>query len=145
MSVNREDELVLWGGIASNGQYDICSVVEDEKGLRLKLVSENDGSLLELYWDCLGFGYKNVDESFWMDTLDKLIGLYGDFFITQHTFFVVRHSSYAQELEQGGKETIKKEQMFHLKIISSNSIFDIVSWGEPKIRTGIDKEKEGLL
>lgn len=128
------DELVLWEGVADNGQYDIYQVSEDDKGLLLKLISEKDGSSLELFWDVLVCGYKNVDESFWCDTLEKFIELYGEAFIIEHTFFVVKHSSFSQEIEQGCMGTIKKEELFHLKIMSSNSIFDVVSWGEPKVR-----------
>ena len=58
-----QEELVVWEGISKNGQYDIQEVHEDERGLKIKLVSEDDGSLLELFWVVLVLGYKNVDES----------------------------------------------------------------------------------
>lgn len=44
-----QEELVVWEGISKNGQYDIQEVHEDERGLKIKLVSEDDGSLLELF------------------------------------------------------------------------------------------------
>ena len=44
------EELVAWDGISKNGQYDIYEVHEDDRGLMLKLISEDDGSLLELFW-----------------------------------------------------------------------------------------------
>ena len=131
------DELVLWDGVDDNGQYDIYQVSEDDKGLVLKLVSEKDGSSLELFWDVLVCGYKNVDESFWFNTLNELMELYDESFITEHTFFVVKNSSFSREIEHGCMGTIKKEELFHLKIMSSNSIFDVVSWGEPKVRKDI--------
>lgn len=127
------EELVAWDGVSKNGQYDIYEVHEDERGLVLKLISEDDGSLLELFWDVLVLGYKNVDESFWFDTLEKLILLYGESFIINHTFFSVNNSLFSQELEQGCKGTIRKEQMFHLKIASTNSIFDVVALDKPKV------------
>ena len=127
------EELVAWDGISKNGQYDIYEVHEDDKGLMLKLISEDDGSLLELFWDVLVLGYKNVAESFWFFSLEKLMLSYGESFITNHTFFLVNNSLFSQELEQGCKGTIKKEQMFHLKIASTNSIVDVVALDKPKI------------
>lgn len=127
------EELVVWDGISKNGQYDIYELHEDDRGLILKLISEDDGSLLELFWDVLVLGYKNVYESFWYDTLEKLIHLYGESFIINHTFFVVNNSLFSQELEKGCTGTIKKEQMFHLKIASTNSIVDVVALDKPKI------------
>ena len=106
------EELVAWDGISKNGQYDIYEVHEDDKGLMLKLISEDDGSLLELFWDVLVLGYKNVAESFWFDTLEKLMLSYGESFITNHTFFLVNNSLFSQELEQGCKGTIKKNKCF---------------------------------
>ena len=127
------EELVAWDGISKNGQYDIYEVHEDERGLMLKLISEDDGSLLELFWDVLVLGYKNVAESFWFDTLEKLMLSYGESFITNHTFFLVNNCLFSQELEQGCKKKKKKEQMFHLKIASTNSIVDVVALDKPKI------------
>lgn len=139
-----QEELVVWEGISKNGQYDIQEVHEDERGLKIKLVSEDDGSLLELFWDVLVLGYKNVDESFWLDTLEKLMLLYGESFITSHTFFVVNNSLFSQEIERGCKGAIKKEQMFHLKIASTNSIFDVVAWDEPKIKIMKNEDSNGI-
>lgn len=133
MGEQNNEELVVWDGISKNGQYDIYEVHEDERGLMLKLISEDDGSLLEVFWDVLVLGYKNVDESFWLDTLEELMLLYGESFITSHTFFLVKNSLFSQEIEKGCKGTIKKEEMFHLKIASTNSIFDVVAFGKPKI------------
>lgn len=50
------EELVAWDGISKNGQYDIYEVHGDDKGLMLKLISEDDGSLLDLFWDVLVLG-----------------------------------------------------------------------------------------
>lgn len=133
------EELVVWDGVSKNGQYDIYEVHEDERGLTLKLISEDDGSLLELFWDVMVLGYKNVAESFWVDTLEKLMLLYGESFITSHTFFCVNNSLFSQEIEQGCKGTIKKEQMFHLKIASTNSIFDVVALDKPKVFENVEK------
>lgn len=128
-----KEELCLWRRVTENKKYDIYKVIEDESGLTLRLISEDDGITLGLHWDVLVCAYRNIDESFWIDKLEELISLYGESFITSNTFFFVKNSAFSKEVENGCKKTIRAENMFHLKIISSNSIFDVVSLGEPKV------------
>lgn len=113
-----------------SGKFDIEKLEEDSDGLRIYFIDKNDDrSILE--YKVTVCSYKNTDESFWINTLDEIIKLYGEAFITKNTFFKVAESSYSKEIEDGTYGTVSANNLFHLKIVAGNAIIDVISFGEP--------------
>lgn len=127
-----KDILRAWDSDLVYGKkYDIYRVIDDCDAFLLYLQEEDGKQRLILRYECLIFSYKMIYEGMWLETFSELSKIYGSDFITENTFFRVDDSSYAIEIEKNCYGTISANDMYHIKIISSNSIYDIVSYGEP--------------
>ena len=129
------DELIVWKKAKGFGnKFDIDQVMENADGLRILLTEVNTNQKISLSYDGLVCSYKNTDESFCLPTLSALGKTYGMNFIAQNTFFEVLNSSYVKEIESGGHGVLRAQDLFHLKIMGANAIFDIVSFARPVIQ-----------
>lgn len=117
------------------GKVDIDKIVEDENGLVCFLTDLENNKKIQIKYDSLVCAYKNVDEGFWIKTLEGLLGRYGEKVLTKHSFFEVENSSFLREIEDGVCGAIQGRELFQLKIIGANAILDIISFGEPCIET----------
>lgn len=117
-------------------KYNIIKVVEDFNGLRLVLSSNSHSEeyITLDYTNCSIYSYRNYDESCWLPPLYSYVKVYGNRILADHTFFEVVDSEYKKQIsEWGACICLKPDELFHLMVIAGDSIFEIVSRGEPDI------------
>lgn len=125
-----KDKLVLWGKNVIIGEnYFVDKVSDDGNGLSLELTDIDNGERIRVKYDCMVWSYTYTEEVCWGKELSKYFEIYGEEFITKHTFFEVINSSYSEKVSyETSYYVAKPKELLHLKIIATNCVFDIVSY-----------------
>ncbi len=132
------DSLQVWDKITPefDGKYNIIKVTDDTNCMQMVL-SNNDFEercIMLDYTNCRVFSYRSYDESCWVPPFYSYVKTYGDHFLTKHTFFEVLESKYIKQIKEWGFcLELKPDELFHLMVIAGDSIFEIISHGEPNI------------
>ena len=118
---------------ALTGSYEIIKVGDNAERLKIVLLSVNSERKLEISID-YAWGYRITNESFRLKLIDQLSQKYGDDFYVGWPIFKVENSTYLKWIEDEAFGTISESRMFHFVLIGTESIVDIATAAEPKIK-----------
>ena len=142
--MDKNNKLVIWNKKQLIGRKcDVCYILEDNNGLRIELTDCVSNERINISYSTVVCSYRNIGESFAINWVEQKIAEYGLDFIAKNTFFLIENSTYAKLIQEETHGAVKKEQLFHLEIVATDSVIDIVSFLEPEFYIFSESDSSG--
>jgi len=115
-------------------QYEIDSVVDTMDSFKIVLSEmDNPQKRLEVCFDSGVDAYRLTDESYWLNSLNKLDKKYGVDFYGYWTFFKVENSAYLSWLSKESFEISDSRAFVHFAFLAVNSILEVIAHDDARI------------
>lgn len=115
------------------GKADYAKIIDDEQGLRIGLVFENDVQV-EFLFETSVLSYNVCDEGRRLKTLDFLTDKYGQDFFGEHYIYMVENSKYLSWFNEESHGIVSGYAVNHYVFLTSNDIVDVLTTYAPKIK-----------
>ena len=114
------------------GKVDYAKIIDDERGLRIKLIFENNLQI-EFVFETSVISYNVCDEGRRLKTLDIILNQYGADFFGACPVYMVENSNYLKWLHEESYDIISRYTIYHFVFLTSNEVIDVLATHSPKV------------
>ena len=115
------------------GKADYAKIIDDEQGLQIELVFEND-SKVKFSFETSVLSYTVCDEGRRLKTLDFLTKQYGADFFGECPVYMLENSGYLRWFNEECYDILSGHTVNHYVFLTSNDIVDVLTTYAPKIK-----------
>ena len=122
------------------GKADYAKIYDDENGLHIILVFENEMQI-EFLFESSALSYTVCDEGRRLKTIDFILKQYGEAFFEGGPVYMVFNSRYMNWFHEESYGIISEYAVSHYAFITSNDIIDVLTAYAPVVRV-LNGDKE---
>jgi len=114
------------------GRAEYAKIIDDEHGLRIELVFEND-SRVRFLFETSVLAYNVCDEGRRLKTLNFFIEQYGLGMFGKYPVYIVENSGYIKWFNEECYDAFSKYTISHYVFVTSTDIIDILTTYAPQV------------
>lgn len=118
--------------------YELEAINYDNKGLLIRL--ESIQTIVTIHFPGVIEGFRTTDEGNRWKTVSEILSNHNKGIFTGRVIFKVSDSDFSKWIESESFSFIKKEDVVHYLIVTSNDLTDVLAYESPIIKI-CDKEK----
>lgn len=135
----QTDFWTIWRpSLSIHRKYDAFQSVEDTDGLKILLRSTADTSNITVQFPGFVYAYRSTVELAALETINQIEAKEGErtYLASDWTFFIVKNSSYAKQVERASQEIYPADTLIHVALVTSTHLIEVLTNVMPHIVSG---------
>lgn len=135
----QTDLWTIWRpSLSIHRKYDVFQSVEDPDGLRILLSSTEDTSKITVQFPGSVYAYRSTEELAALETINQIEAKERErtYLASDWTFFVVKNSSYAKQVERASRGIYPADTLIHVALVTGTHLMAVLTSLMPQIVSG---------